>query len=101
MKDTSEPPPPKPGLHLNWQDWLPYLEDKGASEDDKRQFIETLWAIAMGFADAGWDIRSDSAPEDVTDKKTCGQVVDLTTALRNAVLNSETHPQTKQEKETP
>ena len=98
MKDTPEPPPPKPGLHLDWEDWLPWLEDTGASEDDKRQFIEALWAIAMGFADAGWDIRSDSAPEDVDNSKNS---LNLTTALRNAVLNSETHPRTKQEKETP
>lgn len=72
---------PPPGLHLNWEDWLPYFEDSDATDAEKRQMIEALWSIAMAFVDLGWNI--DSAPE------TSGQTLDLTAALRAAVLNSE------------
>ena len=67
-------------LHLKWEDWLPYLEDSGASDAEKRQLIETVWAIMMGFVDLGWEIESD--------EKTSGQNIDLTVALQAAVLNS-------------
>lgn len=82
MKDRPETPPPKrPSIHLNWQDWLPYLEDNAASEAEKQQVIETIWSIAMGFVDLGWDID--------TSENTRGQSFDLTAALRAAVLHSE------------
>lgn len=81
MNDTPPKPPPKPSLHLNWEEWLPYLDDTEASDADKRQLIETLWAIVMAFVDLGWDL--NAAPE------TCGQDLDLTAALRRAVLNSD------------
>lgn len=84
MKNTPDTPPPKrPSLHLNFEDWLPYLEHSSASEAEKIRLIEMLWSIAMGFVDLGWDI--DSSPE------TSGQSFDLTAALRAAVLNSEEH----------
>ena len=67
-------------LHLKWEDWLPYLEDSGASGAEKRQLIETVWAIMMGFVDLGWDVGSS--------KETSGQNLDLTAALQVAVLNS-------------
>ncbi|MEM9319237.1 MAG: hypothetical protein AAGA70_09545 [Pseudomonadota bacterium] len=86
MKTPPPTPPPKPSLNLNWEDWLPYLEASDAPDDIKRQFIETIWAIAMGFVDLGWRIKS--SPE------TCGQDFDLAAALHHAVLNSE-----EQEKE--
>ena len=91
MIETPQTAPPKrPSIHLNWQDWLPYLEDSGASEEDKRQLIETLWDIMLGFVDLGWDI-AESA-------ETSGQSIDLTAVLREAVLNSEnTRTQEKEE----
>lgn len=84
MPETHTKPPPKPSLHLNWEDWLPYLDDTEASDADKRQLIETLWAIMMGFADLGWELSDGTAPA-----KSSGQVANLTAVLRSAVLYSE------------
>ncbi|MEO1346928.1 MAG: hypothetical protein AAFV74_22515 [Pseudomonadota bacterium] len=86
MTETPPTPPErhattKPSIHLTWQDWLPYLEDSGASDADKRQLIETVWAIIMGFVDLGWEVGSS--------ENTSGQNLDLTAALQAAVLNSE------------
>lgn len=78
--------PPKPSVQLNWQDWLPYLEDSAASQAEKQQLIETVWSIALAFVDLGWDID--------TREESSGQSFDLTAALRAAVLYSH-------EKQTP
>ena len=85
MKDTADPPQTKrPSIRLDWRDWLPYLEDSEASEAEKRLIIETVWDIAMGFVDLGFDL-------DVAEESS-GQSFDLTAALHAAVLYSETIP---------
>ena len=88
MTQTPPTPPPKPSLHLNWEDWLSDLEDSDASLEDIRRLIETLWAIMRAFVDLGWDVSASNAPE------TCGQALDLKALLTAAVLNSK-----KQQKE--
>ena len=82
MKDIPQAPPtPRPSIHLNWQDWLPYFEDSTATETEKQQVIETLWSIVLAFVDLGWDLN--------TDPETSGQSLDLTAALRAAVIQLE------------
>ena len=83
----------RPQLIFDWRDWLPYLADETASEDEKRKMIETVWAIVMSFADLGWDVRDALKP----DEKTCGQVVDLKAALAKAMLQSEDQPKIESE----
>jgi hypothetical protein len=78
------PPPqtrPTPSLHLNWQDWLPYLAECDGSDEDKRQFIEIMWSIGLSFVELGWDV---DFFEEVS-----GQRFDLCAALRAAVIESE------------
>lgn len=83
MKDIPPTPPPKskPSIHLNIEDWMPYLAASDVSEAEKIALIETLWAIMLGFADYGWDI-ADS-------EESSGQSLDLTALLDAAVLYSE------------
>lgn len=66
-------------IRCNWEDWLPYFDDKDIPEDQKREMIEALWSIIVGFVDLGWEVH----PE-----KTGGQVLDLATVLNAAVINS-------------
>ncbi|OIQ26166.1 MAG: hypothetical protein BM562_16630 [Alphaproteobacteria bacterium MedPE-SWcel] len=80
MKDTPATPPPKPSVHLDFEDWLPYLEHEDATEAEKIEFVETLWNIAVAFVDLGWDLNSN--------RETGGQSLDLTAVLRAAVVNS-------------
>ncbi len=76
----------RPGLHLNWEDWLPFFEHPDISLEDKKKQIEALWTIVLCFADANYDLLG---PDDVPNQETSGQVLDLTAALRQAVLNSQ------------
>lgn len=89
-KPTPPPAPARPGLHLNWEEWLPYLDDLNATEAEKRQFIETLWSIVIAFVDLGWDVAPGPSS-----KETCGQVLDLRAALEAAMVQSE-DPQTEE-----
>lgn len=84
MPETDTNPPPKPKLRFNWEEWLPELEDWDAPYETKREMIETLWLIVECFRDQQWEVVTEapSSPE------TCGQVTDLATVLRAAVLNS-------------
>lgn len=70
-----------PVLHFAWQDWLPYVESEDVPEEQKRQLIETLWSIVVAFVDLGWQVKD--APE------SCGQTLDLKTALGAAMLGSD------------
>ena len=77
---------PKPGLYLNWENWLPHFEDDRVSLADKKKQFEALWSIAMCFSDMDYDLLG---PDDVADKETCGQVIDLKATLEFAVVNLE------------
>ena len=83
MKDIPQAPPnTRPSIHLNWQDWLPYVEDSTATETEKQQVIETLWSIVTAFVDLGWDVRP-------TLQETREQTPDLRATLAAAVVCSE------------
>lgn len=74
--------PPK--LVFNWEDWLPYLSEAEATEEQKRQLIETLWSIVVGFVDLGWEV-GDALPRA---DKSCGKDIDLKAVLTAAVVHS-------------
>ncbi|MEM7210775.1 MAG: hypothetical protein AAF479_02615 [Pseudomonadota bacterium] len=78
-------PNARPTVQFDWRDWLPYLAASGAPEDQKRELIETVWAIVLTFVDLGWDVEAVSE----TSEKTCGQNLDLTAALMSAVVQSD------------
>lgn len=85
MKDTPPPtPPPKPSIHLDWEEWLPDLEDSNATEAEKRQLIETLWFILCCIADYNAQVANDA--------ETSGQPIELAAALQAIVVNSKDTP---------
>jgi len=69
----------KPSMHVNWEDWLPFLEECDAPHEDKMKMIEALWSLVLTFVDAGWDVTQSP--------KSCGQNLDLTAALGATVLD--------------
>ncbi|MEM1149738.1 MAG: hypothetical protein AAGI03_04165, partial [Pseudomonadota bacterium] len=83
----------RPTLHLDTEEWLPYLDDPDATEEEKRELIETLWGIVLSFVDLGWQITAEDAgpsqlPPDQTEPS-----IDLTRALHAAVVQSDDHQQ--------
>lgn len=61
---------------FNWEDWIPYLDEMNGTDAQKRELIETLWAIVMSFMDLNIEI---------TDKPS-GSNFDLSGALKAAVI---------------
>ena len=43
-------------LTLDFAAYAPYLEDTDMSEQQKREFLETLWSIIIGFVDLGFGV---------------------------------------------
>ncbi|MEP3296774.1 MAG: hypothetical protein ABJO27_09905 [Pseudoruegeria sp.] len=78
--------PQTPGLTFNWEDWLPYFEDTDIPETQKREMIETLWQIVVGFVDLGFELN----PHQQAGQQNCGQNFDLKTLLEAAVVKSDT-----------
>lgn len=79
-----------PALRFDWEDWREYLDDCDIPDDQKRELIETLWAIVTGFVDLGFGLNPT--------QQICGETIDLKAVLDAAVLNSDdTHTKDEQE----
>ncbi|MEM1379504.1 MAG: hypothetical protein AAGH41_02660 [Pseudomonadota bacterium] len=47
---------PRSALEVDIDRYTHFLADTDMSEEDKRAFLETLWAILVQFVDLGFDI---------------------------------------------
>jgi hypothetical protein len=45
-----------PTLTIDWELYASYLEESDLDDDQKREFIETLWSIVVSFVDLGFGI---------------------------------------------
>jgi hypothetical protein len=45
-----------PTLTIDWGLYASYLEESDLDDDQKREFIETLWSIVVSFVDLGFGI---------------------------------------------
>lgn len=70
----------KPGLKVDWELYGEYLEASDLSEADKREFVESHWAIVVSFVDLGFGLHPT--------QQTCGEVIDLTALLGGDVVGS-------------
>ncbi|MEM6713152.1 MAG: hypothetical protein AAF590_12840 [Pseudomonadota bacterium] len=95
----TETPARRPTIHLDPEEWLPYLDDPDATYDEKIELIETLWGIVLSFVDLGWTID--------TEEPACGSnlppgdtfpSVDLTRALHAAMVHLD-EPEKEPERE--
>lgn len=73
--------PALPSLEVDWELYGHFLDSSDLSDDQKREFVETLWSIVLSFVDLGFDIKSP--------QETCGKTIDLRAALEAAVLKSD------------
>ena len=53
MSQETPPNTAPPGLHLDWENWLPYLQDSDATDAEKRQLIERGLALYAQYAADG------------------------------------------------
>lgn len=73
-----------PSLTIDWDLYLSHLEDSDMSDDQKRDFIQTLWNIVVSFVDLGFDIH----PLQQAREKCSGQDDDLAIAIQQSVVSS-------------
>lgn len=83
--NDKQPSQPKASFAFHWQDWIAYLEDVEATDEQKRELIETLWSIILVFVDLGWDMKYEVDKSDDT--------YQLSKALKDAVIKLEDHQQ--------
>lgn len=67
----------RPGFSVNFEKYLPYLEDTDTPESEKLELIETLYSIMRSLVDIGYEMHP------VSDE--CGQV---SKAARNLTPDS-------------
>ncbi|MEM9910704.1 MAG: hypothetical protein AAF922_07965 [Pseudomonadota bacterium] len=80
-KDAVQGAPPFPPITLTEQDWLVFFDEVDATEAEKIEMIQTLWTMMRTFVHITWNCRP--AP------KTRGQVLELASDLRRAVVQLE------------
>ena len=57
MLDKNTTTPAKmPSLQVDWEVYAQMLEASDWSDDQKREFIETIWSLVMTFVDLGYGI---------------------------------------------
>ena len=71
---------PMPTLTVDWEAYVPLLEGSDLSDKDKREFVETLWSIVVGFVDLGFSVESPT--------RSCGQDVDADASSASHMVHS-------------
>lgn len=46
----------RPSLTIDWEAYLPFLENEDIPEDQKRALIQNLWGIMTAFVDLGFGV---------------------------------------------
>ncbi len=82
----------RPALKLDVERYRKMLDSTDLSEDEKQDFLETVWSIVIGFVDLGFEIH----PLQQVDPGGCGQEIDLSSFLASDVVSSKKgHPKTQ------
>lgn len=62
----------RPALTIDWDLYAEHLEGSDLSDDQKREFLEALWAIIVAFVDLGFGVHPLQQASDA-----CGQIGDI------------------------
>ena len=84
-----------PSLTIDWDLYGRYLENSDLSDEKKREFIETLWSIVVGFVDLGFGIhplQRSCGQNDEMSNLECTDVVGLIDQKpKNAFVTAASH----------
>lgn len=88
MENSSKPLAQTVALTINYDLYARYLEDSDLTEDQKREFIETLWNIIVSFVDLGFGIHplQQAASDECEQKRELGEFL---TSAAAGMINSE------------
>ena len=59
-----------PSVYLDYALYEHYLAECDLTEDQKREFLDTLWSIIVAFVDLGFGVHP---VQQVSDREVCGQ----------------------------
>ena len=69
-----------PSLTIDWEAYLPFLENEDIADEHKRELIEALWAIVVGVVDLGFGVHPI--------QQVCGKDISLAEWPKGEVVNS-------------
>ncbi len=74
----------RPALKLDVERYEKMLNDCDLTEEQRQEFLETIWTIIVGFVDLGYDIHplQQAAPQ------ACEQDTDLSSYMASHVVSS-------------
>jgi hypothetical protein len=88
--NDQESNPTYPTLSIDWDLYSEYLEDSDLTDDQKREFIQTLWNIVVSFVDLGFGIHPMQQAYEENDE--------LSSLIADTVLSSDHPKQTYESK---
>ncbi|MFN3171255.1 MAG: hypothetical protein ACE37E_11240 [Hyphomicrobiales bacterium] len=74
QEKTKPPPhsdPSYPALEIDYELYMRMLEDSEWNDEQKREFIETMWSIIVSFVDLGFGVHPVQQAQDA-----CAQIED-------------------------
>ena len=74
----------RPALKLDVERYEKMLNDCDLTEQQRQDFLETIWTIIVGFVDLGFDIH----PVQQAVSEGCGQGLDLSDFMAENVISS-------------
>jgi hypothetical protein len=74
----------RPALTLDVERYEKMLNDCDLTQQQRQEFLATVWSIIVGFVDLGFDIH----PLQQADPDRCGQDLDLTSYMATNVISS-------------
>ena len=75
----------RPALKLDVARYEDMLKDCDLTEEQRQEFLETIWSIIVGFVDMGFGIH----PVQQAASEGCGQELDLTSFMADNVVSSQ------------
>ncbi len=81
-----------PSLSIDWEVYASYLDESDMSDDQKREFIETLWNIVVAFVDLGFGIHPVQQACEQNGKSDLNLTADLLSSLKDIPDNQTQYP---------
>jgi len=78
----------RPSLTIDYALYEKYLAESDWSENEKREFITTLWSIIVNFVDLGFGVHPLQQADEQGEFDPCGQEIDLTSLMAGDVISS-------------
>jgi len=75
---------PRPALRFDVARYEKMLNECDITEEQRQDYLETLWTVIIGFVDLGFDIH----PLQQATTEACGQDLDLSTFMASNVIAS-------------